>query len=73
MRAHLHAEETTEFTILADALDFTRLQRMRRAVAVSDSIPPPAPSDVGPRGASAVTSPFTSMVEEARDAIQLRK
>lgn len=69
--AHAHAEETTEFDLLADELDPTRLERMQRAAAVAESIAPTQPHpSVRSSSANLLVGPFASMVDKARDALQ---
>jgi hypothetical protein len=67
---HARAEEEQEFEHLADTLDQSRLERMRKAVGFAESVAPTRPhpgveSAVG----NVLVGPFASMLDRARDAI----
>ena len=68
--AHAEAEETQEFNMLGDALDDDKLQRMRRAAELAESMAPTRPhAGVDSKTANLMVGPFAAMLDRARDAI----
>ena len=69
--AHAESEERTEFERLANMLDQSRLERMRKAVKFAESIAPthPHPGVGESQAANILFGPFASMLDRARDAI----
>lgn len=69
--AHAESEEKTEFDRLANMLDQSKLERMRKAVKFAESVAPTHahPSIGESQAANMLAGPFASMVDRARDAI----
>jgi hypothetical protein len=68
--AHAEAEEREEFAALADVLDTTRLQRMRKAAEFAESVAPTRPHPgVESAAANMLVGPFAAMLDRARDAL----
>jgi hypothetical protein len=68
--AHAEAEEREEFNRLATQLDPQRLERMRKAAQLAQSVAPTRPHP-GMESATAnlFVGPFAAMVDRARDAL----
>jgi len=67
---HAESEEQQEFERLGDQLDQRRLQRMRDAVKIAESIAPTRPhAGVESAMANLLVGPFASMLDRARDAL----
>lgn len=67
---HAQAEETQEFERLGSRLDASRLERMRKAVKLAESIAPTRPHPgVESAAANMLAGPFASMLDRARDAL----
>jgi hemerythrin superfamily protein len=68
--AHAESEEREEFDRLADKLEPARLERMRRAVELAESVAPtrPHPGLESP-AANIFAGPFESMLDRTRDAL----
>ncbi|MDB5220618.1 MAG: Hemerythrin cation binding protein [Myxococcaceae bacterium] len=68
--AHAEAEEREEFSALATALEPERLERMRKAAELAESIAPTRPhAGVESATANLLVGPFMSMVDRTRDAL----
>lgn len=68
--AHAEAEERYEFEPLADRLDQSRLERMRKAVSFAERVAPTRPhAGVESATANMLVGPFASMLDRARDAL----
>ncbi|MGH7284529.1 MAG: hemerythrin domain-containing protein [Polyangiaceae bacterium] len=69
--AHAESEERTEFDRLANMLDQSKLERMRKAVKFAESVAPTHmhPSIGESQAANVLVGPFASMLDRARDAI----
>jgi len=68
--AHADAEEREEFARLAIKLEPERLDRMRRAVELAESVAPTRPHPgVESQVANIFVGPFAAMVDRARDAV----
>jgi hemerythrin superfamily protein len=68
--AHAESEELEEFARLADQVDQSKLEGMRKAVKLAESIAPTRPhagveSSIG----NVLAGPFASMLDRARDAL----
>jgi hemerythrin superfamily protein len=67
---HAQAEEEEEFERLADVLDQSRLESMRKAVIFAESVAPTRPHPgIESAAGNMLVGPFASMVDRARDAI----
>lgn len=67
---HAESEEREEFERLADSLDQSRLDGMRKAVKLAESIAPTRPhAGVESRLGNVLVGPFASMLDRARDAL----
>jgi hemerythrin superfamily protein len=67
---HAEAEERQEFERLADHLDQRRLERMRDAVKLAESVAPTRPhAGVESAVGNMLVGPFASMLDRARDAL----
>jgi len=67
---HARAEEQNEFERLAEVLDQSRLESMRRAVNFAESVAPTRPHPgVESAALNMLAGPFASMLDRARDAI----
>ena len=65
---HAAAEESEEFSRLADELDADQLDRMRRAVELAEASAPTRPHPgVESATANVLTGPFAAMLDRARD------
>lgn len=72
--AHAAAEEREEFARLAITLEPERLDRMRRAVELAESVAPTRPHPgVESQAANLFVGPFAAMVDRARDAMMMTK
>jgi hemerythrin superfamily protein len=68
--AHAEAEEREEFEKLSDKLDPKRLERMRKAVEIAESVAPTRPHPgIESAMANMLVGPFAAMIDRARDAI----
>ena len=68
--AHAESEEKQEFSHLADMLDQSKLESMRKAVVFAESVAPTRPhAGVESQIANVLVGPFASMLDRARDAI----
>lgn len=68
--AHAEAEENDEFERLADALDQSKLERMRKAVEIAEKIAPTRPHPgIESQAANLFAGPFASMMDRVRDAL----
>jgi hemerythrin superfamily protein len=68
--AHAESEEHEEFDRLAGKLDAEKLERMRKAVELAESVAPTRPHPgIESQAANLLVGPFASMVDRARDAI----
>ena len=68
--AHAEAEEQQELDRLRGKLDDARLQRMRRAVRLAETIAPTHPhAGIESAAANLLVGPFAAMVDRARDAL----
>lgn len=69
--AHAESEEREEFSRLADALDQTKLERMRKAAEIAEKVAPTRPHPgVESAVANIFAGPFASMVDRVRDALE---
>ena len=67
---HAEAEEREELAALATALEPSRLERMRKAAQLAESIAPTRPHPgIESATANLLVGPFVSMVDRARDAL----
>jgi hemerythrin superfamily protein len=67
---HAESEERDEFERLADHLDQSKLEAMRRAVKLAESIAPTRPhAGVESALGNVLVGPFASMLDRARDAL----
>jgi hemerythrin superfamily protein len=68
--AHAESEEREEFARLSDALDQSKLERMRKAAALAEKFAPtrPHPGIESPV-ANILAGPFAAMVDRMRDAL----
>jgi hemerythrin superfamily protein len=67
---HARAEEEQEFSLLAEMLDQSRLESMRKAVSFAESVAPTRPhAGVESATANVLGGPFAAMLDRARDAI----
>lgn len=67
---HAESEEMQEFERLGDHLDQSRLERMRGAVKLAESVAPTRPhAGVESQWANVIAGPFASMMDRARDAL----
>jgi hemerythrin superfamily protein len=67
---HAQAEEQQEFQLLADALDQSRLENMRKAVDLAERMAPTRPHPgVESAAANMLVGPFAAMIDRARDAL----
>lgn len=67
---HARAEEQQEFEQLADVLDQSRLESMRKAVDLAERVAPTRPhAGVESAAANLLVGPFAAMLDRARDAI----
>jgi hemerythrin superfamily protein len=67
---HARAEEQNEFSRLADVLDQSRLESMRKAVDFAERVAPTRPHPgVESAAMNMLVGPFASMLDRARDAI----
>ena len=67
---HAESEEQEEFAALADVLDTSRLERMRKAAELAESIAPTRPHPgVESAAANMLVGPFAAMIDRARDAL----
>ena len=67
---HAEAEEEQEFERLADVLDQSRLDSMRKAVSFAESVAPTRPHPgIESAAGNMLAGPFASMLDRARDAI----
>jgi hemerythrin superfamily protein len=68
--AHAGAEEREEFDRLASRLDAARLERMRKAAQLAESVAPTRPHPgVESAAANLLIGPFAAMVDRSRDAL----
>lgn len=68
--AHAESEEREEFDKLGDKLEPKRLERMRKAVEMAESVAPTRPhAGVESAWANMLVGPFASMMDRARDAL----
>lgn len=68
--AHASAEEREEFSVLAIALDQSRLESMQKAAKFMESVAPTRPHPgVESATANLLVGPFASMLDRARDAL----
>ncbi|MDF2695694.1 MAG: hemerythrin [Labilithrix sp.] len=68
--AHAEAEEREEFARLAIQLEPDRLDQMRRAVELAESVAPTRPhAGVESQAANLFVGPFAAMIDRARDAV----
>jgi hemerythrin superfamily protein len=66
--AHAQKEETEEFERLRSRFDAGRLDRMRQAVVIAESIAPTRPhAGLESQAANLLIGPFASMLDRARD------
>jgi hemerythrin superfamily protein len=66
--AHAQKEEVEEFERLRTRFDADRLERMRDAVSVAESIAPTRPhAGIESQAANVLMGPFASMIDRARD------
>ncbi len=72
--AHAEAEESEEFAQLSGELERERLERMRKAVELAESIAPTRPHPgIESATANLLIGPFASMVDRARDALTSKR
>lgn len=68
--AHAEAEEREEFERLADHIEPRRLEKMREAVKLAESVAPTRPHPgVESALSNMLAGPFASMLDRARDAL----
>jgi hypothetical protein len=68
--AHAEAEESEEFSQLADQLDDSQLARMRKAAELAEKTAPTHPhAGVESRAANLAAGPFAAMLDRAKDLI----
>ena len=68
--AHAESEEKEEFAKLSNKLDEGRLEQMRRAAELAETVAPTRPHPgVESATANLLAGPFASMLDRARDAI----
>jgi hypothetical protein len=68
--AHADSEEREELDRLADLLDAKRLERLRMAVELAESVAPTRPHPgIESALANMLVGPFVAMLDRARDAI----
>ena len=68
--AHAESEEEEEFARLAGLLDQGRLERMRKAAELAESIAPTRPhAGIESATANILVGPFASMVDRSRDVL----
>jgi hemerythrin superfamily protein len=68
--AHAESEERQEFDRLADHLDQSRLESMRTAVKLAESVAPTRPhAGVESAIGNVIVGPFAAMIDRARDAL----
>lgn len=71
--AHAEKEEREEFNRLSTHFDAGRLQRMREAVTIAESIAPTRPHPgIESQAANVLVGPFASMLDRARDLFARR-
>lgn len=69
--AHAESEEREEFARLADALDQTKLERMRKAAEIAEKVAPTRPhAGVESAVGNLFAGPFASMMDRVRDALE---
>jgi hypothetical protein len=68
--AHAQSEEAEEFERLGSVLDSARLERMRKAVTLAESVAPTRPHPgIESATANLLAGPFAAMVDRTRDAL----
>jgi hemerythrin superfamily protein len=68
--SHAESEEHEEFNRLASKLEPDKLQRMRKAVELAESVAPTRPhAGLESAAANMLVGPFAAMVDRVRDAI----
>lgn len=68
--AHAEAEEKEEFEKLGDKLEPSRLERMKKAVELAESVAPTRPHPgIESATGNILTGPFASMLDRSRDAL----
>lgn len=68
--AHAESEEQDEFARLANVLDQSRLDRMRKAAEFAEKVAPTRPhAGVESATANLLAGPFAAMMDRARDAM----
>lgn len=68
--AHAEAEEHDEFARLADVLEPSRLEQMRKAAEFAEKVAPTRPHPgIESATANMLAGPFVAMVDRARDAM----
>jgi hemerythrin superfamily protein len=72
--AHAESEETLEFDRLGSKLDSAKLNRMKKAVELAESIAPTRPHPgIESAAGNLLAGPFVSMVDRTRDALSDRQ
>jgi hemerythrin superfamily protein len=67
---HAQSEEAEEFERLGSVLDPARLERMRKAVELAESVAPTRPhAGIESATANLLVGPFAAMVDRSRDAL----
>jgi hemerythrin superfamily protein len=71
--AHAEAEEKEEFEKLGNSLEPARLESMRKAVELAESVAPTRPHPgIESQAANILSGPFASMVDRTRDAFSAK-
>jgi hypothetical protein len=67
---HAQSEEKSEFQALAAVLDAKRLERMRKAAEIAESLAPTRPHPgLESATANVLVGPFAAMIDRTRDAL----